>query len=234
MSLIRWEDSETKDSDIGTITNCFPLLPRFAPPTDRPLDPHNDLLPPAYAYPLSNMMSGPPEIIRERYFSLSVSDIEQFQKEKIKKWIKVYEKVLGMCFRRIREYVLHDERYCFFSIPEYLPGFPMFNMTHCAAFIIRKLRAARFRTQLVPPNIIAIFWDTDRDYEQAKPSPKQQKYINKQPTNSNNHTVESDVHYITLLPSADNEQTNIVSPPKYTNRSSKMYGSQKEEPFLFN
>jgi len=240
MSLVPWEEKTGNSSEdaIGTITNQYPLMPSFAPPTDHPLDPHNDLLPPAYAAPLSNMMMGPPEIIKKRYFSLTVSDINQFQKNKMRKWIKVYEKVLGMCFRRIRDHVLRDQKYCLFNIPEYIAGFPVFNMTHCCAFILRKLRMAGFKAELVPPNVIAVFWNMDPNYERILPEPNRPKQKQKRappPREERvvNNTVDKDIHYVQLLPSSDS--TNMVPPPqpKPVRKASSRYGAQKEEPFLF-
>jgi hypothetical protein len=241
--MVPWEEKEKVCDNIGTITNQFPLMPSFAPPTDHPLDPHNDLLPPGYALPLGNMLGGPPEMVRRRYFSLTVTDIQQFQKNKLRKWIKVYEKVLGMCFRKIRDYVLRDQKFCFFNVPEFIPGFPVFNMTHCSAFILRKLRVAGFQAQLLPPNVITIIWNMDPNYERIMPDPPKpkRKVVREpaQPQSQNPRTVrntlDNDIHFVTLLPSSE-PQTNIVPAPviQPSSRGTQRYGAQKEEPFLFN
>ena len=133
------------DNKTGLINNI--IVPSFSPRTEVPIDPRNDLLPPAYSFPLIDMKFGPPEQTIKRYFSITVDDIESFNKEKIKKWIKVYEKVLGNCYRKIREHVIRDQKYCFFLVPEYMVGFPLFNITHCVCFIIKKLNTAGFQTK---------------------------------------------------------------------------------------
>lgn len=219
MSLVRWEEAREEDN-VGSVINQFPLMPNIAPPTDHPLDPHNDLLPPAYAMPLAHMSTGPPEMLNRRYFSLTVDDIQQFQRNKLKKWIKVYEKVLGMCFRKIREHVIRDQTYCFFTIPEFIAGFPVFNMTHCTAFIVRKLRLAKFRVQHMPPNILVIFWNVDK---RERPIAEMKKVKDMREERRND---EKDVHYVNL-------QAPEQRVPKKEKRLS-YYGSQKEEPFLFN
>lgn len=224
MSLVKWDDDAKEES----YDNQFPLMPHIAPSIDHPLDPHNDLLPPAYAMPLAHMNGGPPEILNKRYFSLTVDDIQQFQRNKLKKWIKVYEKVLGMCFRRIRDHVIHDQNYCLFIIPEFIPGFPVYNMTHCTAFIVRKLRIARFRVQYTPPNVLVIFWDADKRERQRT----EMKKVVERPREEQQD--EKDVHYVSLK---TNEQSLPFQTPKKTinqrNSKSSYYGSQKEEPFLF-
>ena len=154
MSLVPIDDSNYlslySNNHFSSMSN--PIVPSFSPKTECPLDPKNDLLPPGYTSPLIDMKFGPPEQTIKRYFSITVEDINSFHKEKIKKWIKVYEKVLGNCFRKIREHVLRDQKFCFFLIPEYLPGFPLFNITHCSCFIIKKLNQAGFQTKFIPPN----------------------------------------------------------------------------------
>ena len=153
------------NNTFGTITN--PLIPQYAPKSECPVDMRNDLLPPGYSAPLYDMKFGPPEQTMKRYFSITVNDIESFQKEKIKKWIKVYEKVLGNCFRKIREHVLRDQKFCFFPIPEYLPGFPLYNITHCVCFIIKKLNEAGFKTKYIPPNVLYIYWYVQNKIERV-------------------------------------------------------------------
>ena len=153
------------NNTIGTISK--PLIPTIIPKTECPVDPNNDLLPPGYASPIADMRFGPPEQSMKRYFSLTVEDINSFHKEKIKKWIKVYEKVLGNCFRKIREHVLRDQKFCFFPVPEYLPGFPLYNITHCICFIIKKLHQAKFETKYIAPNIIYIYWNVSNQYDRS-------------------------------------------------------------------
>lgn len=232
----------------------FPLIPSFSPPSDFPLDPNNDLIPPAYSAALVGTMArDPPEVVRKRYFSLTMSDINYFQKERMKKWIKVYEKVLGMCFKKIREHVIHDELWCMFNVPEYISGFPIFNIVHCCAFIIRKLRQAGFKCDYIKPNIITIFWSTSYSPQQQHPfqpmaqpvhQPQPQAQPRPQPQHPHPHPQpqqgrggdDSDVHFVMLKPIDPILLPKPLAPaaPKQTQPRRKAFGGQKEEPFLFN
>ena len=217
------------NNKVGSISN--PLVPRFAPKTECPIDLKNDLLPPAYTSPLVDMKFGPPEQTVKRYFSLTIDDIDMFHKEKIKKWIKVYEKVLGHCFRKIREHVLRDQKFCFFPVPEYLPGFPLFNITHCTCFIVKKLNQAGFKTKYIPPNVIYIFWNVQNHYERViNPSAKQitlQKH--EQPRQNN----DKDIHYVTYQQNQNNINTPALPPPQQSINNNNKYAFQQEDPFLF-
>ena len=190
-------------------------------------------LPRAFTSPLIDMKFGPPEQTVKRYFSLTVDDIDMFHKDKIKKWIKVYEKVLGYCFRKIREHVLRDQKFCFFPVPEYLPGFPLYNITHCTLFIVKKLNQAGFKTKYIPPNVIYIFWNVQNHYERViNPQHKQitlQETDKKYKSIKNNN--EKEVHYITYQPEQNNIYKSLPS-QKITNNNK--FAFQQEDPFLFN
>ena len=211
------------NNKVGSISN--PLVPQYAPKTECPIDLKNDLLPPAYTSPLIDMKFGPPEQTVKRYFSLTVEDIDIFHKEKIRRWIKVYEKVLGYCFRKIREHVLRDQKFCFFPVPEYLPGFPLYNITHCTLFIIKKLNKAGFNTKYIPPNVIYIFWNVQNDYEKSI-NPKTKQITNEQyDRRVKNTNTEKDVHYVTFQPEQSDTYQNITNNNKFA--------FQQEDPFLF-
>jgi len=228
------------NNKVGSISN--PLVPSYAPRTECPIDPRNDLLPPAYTSPLIDMKFGPPEQTVKRYFSLTVDDIDTFHKEKIKKWIKVYEKVLGHCFRKVREHVLRDQKFCFFPVPEYLAGFPLYNITHCTCFIIKKLKQAGFKTKFIPPNVIYIVWDVQNHYERVikpqqvttNPSPQPQRQRQQRQQRQQNtfeQKTDKDVHYVTFAPEQTNTFTVLPPEPNFTNNNK--YAYHQEEQFLF-
>ena len=225
MSLIPLDSSNQislySDNKMGWISN--PMVPSFSPKTECPIDPRNDLLPPGFTSPFIDMKMGPPEQTIKRYFSLTVDDIESFHKEKIKKWIKVYEKVLGNSYRKIREHVIRDQSYCFFPIPEYIAGFPLFNITHCAFFIIKKLNQAGFQTKYIPPNILYVHWAVETHYQKITKAPIIKQIENK------------DIHYIKIEKDNQLYQPNILNQPNLqTKMNNSKYAYQQTDPFLFN
>lgn len=223
-----YSNNQTNDNKIGTISNIFTTS--FAPRQECPLDPKNDLLPPGYTAPFNDMKFGPPEQTMKRYFSLTVDDINTFHKEKIKKWIKVYEKVLGHCYRKVREHVLRDQQFCFFPVPEYLPGFPLFNITHCTFFLIRKLNHGGFQTKFIPPNVIYIHWAVQNHYgNYVKQENKGYKKLiyeeDKNVKNVTYNTSNPDNSYLYPMPLNQSNQKQ--------NQYKQVYGFQQEDQFLF-
>lgn len=231
MALVPIDESNqvgiyNNNNKVGTISN--PFVQSFTPRTECPIDPKNDLMPPGFTSPLNDMKFGPPEQTAKRYFSLTVDDIDSFHKEKIKKWIKVYEKVLGHCFRKVREHVLRDQKFCFFPVPEYLPGFPLYNITHCTFFIIKKLNQAKFMTNYIPPNVIYIYWNVKSHNERVmRPNNMIQ---NNSGQNQRRIPEEKDIHYVTYQPDDQVPNNQYYS----TNTSNiNQYGFQQEDQFLF-
>ena len=208
------------NNKFGSISN--PIIPSFSPKTECPIDPRNDLLPPGYAFPLNDMKFGPPEQTVKRYFSITVNDIESFNKDKIKKWIKVYEKVLGNCYRKVREHVIRDQKYCFFPIPEYIPGFPLFNINHCVCFIVKKLNQAGFQTKFIAPNIIYIHWDVENNYERVT----KEKSVDPQV-----RQIQKDIHYVKI--EQDDKISDPVVPFQKQLTNNNKYAYQQADPFLF-
>jgi hypothetical protein len=166
---------------------------------------------------------------------LTVDDIDKFKKEKMRKWIKVYEKVLGMCFRRIRDHVLRDENICLFVVPEYIPGFPIFNIKHCCAFILRKLILAGFQSNYVPPSSIIVSWKPDNIHDNIINNKKLKPEIKKVKAEDDK---DKDVHYVKINDKpikniTHNQQPQQPQQPQQQFKKSTRYGSQQEEPFLF-
>ena len=182
----------------------------FTAKREFPIDPKNDLLPPAFVSPMSNMRMGPHEQTTQHYFSLSTDDIERYQKQKIKTQIKIYEKILGNCYRKIREYVIRNQTYLMYTIPEFMVGFPSYDINKCAYFINKKLRESGYQTKHVASNMIYIFWgfSTKKKIEEKK------QYIQLE--------RETDDRLITM--NASEDEVPVLN--KYT--------TQKEEQFLFN
>ena len=208
------------NNKFGSISN--PIIPSFSPKTECPIDPRNDLLPPGYAFPLNDMKFGPPEQTVKRYFSITVNDIESFNKDKIKKWIKVYEKVLGNCYRKVREHVIRDQKYCFFPIPEYIAGFPLFNINHCVCFIVKKLNQAGFQTKFIAPNIIYIHWDVENNYERVTKEKSVDPKVRQ---------IQKDIHYVKI--EQDDKISDPVVPFQKQLTNNNKYAYQQADPFLF-
>ena len=93
-----------------------------------------------------------------RKFSYSLQDIYKNQREREKQRMKIYENILSKCYKKIKEMSLHEEKICFFPLPEYIPGQPIYNMTECVQYILNSLHDSGFHARYVNPFMIFISW----------------------------------------------------------------------------
>lgn len=91
--------------------------------------------------------------------TFSVYDIHKEQKEKEDKNIKIYNIILKKLFQKIKLTVQTTyNNYCFYQLPEYLQGYPLYNMTKCLWYITNILHAKGFHSKYCNDHIIFIKW----------------------------------------------------------------------------
>ncbi len=167
-----------------------------------------------------------------RKFSYSVQDIYKIQKEKDKQRMKIYERILSKCFKKIKELSLHEENYCFFEMPEYIPGSPLYNMTECVIFMVNSLQDKGFKARYVDPFMIFITWTIPKpELRRKEPLMIQnssnltnsQNYYN-QPLSINNYPSPN------LTPRLNYQQSNYNNNNYNQTPKTITFGSQQNQP----
>lgn len=92
-------------------------------------------------------------------FTFSVNEIHKKQKDRETNRIQIYKKIASKCFKKIKETSQSEQTYCFFEIPEYLPGLPLYNMTECVMFILNLLKEKGFKSRYCDGYKIFISWN---------------------------------------------------------------------------
>jgi len=95
----------------------------------------------------------------EESFTFNIHEIHKKQKEKEKNRLKIYENISAKCFKKIKETSLNEETFCFYKLPEYIPGLPLYNMTECVIFILNLLNEKGFNSRYCDPFMIFISWN---------------------------------------------------------------------------
>jgi hypothetical protein len=88
----------------------------------------------------------------------SVKDIHKKQMEREKNRQFIYNKITKKCFQKIKATSENEEEYCFFKLPEFIVGYPLFNMTECVMYLINVLREKGFHCRFVQNFVIYISW----------------------------------------------------------------------------
>ena len=107
--------------------------------------------------------------------TFSVNEIHKKQKEKEKSRLKIYEIISSRCFKKIKETSNNEETYCFFRLPEYIPGLPIYNLTECVMFLLNLLHEKGFKARYCDPNMTFISWSVPKSNLRLLEPPKEEK-----------------------------------------------------------
>lgn len=92
-------------------------------------------------------------------YSFNINEIQKKQTEREKSRVQLYEKIASRCFKRIKEVASNEDVYCFFRLPEYIPGYPIYNMTECVMFLLNLLKEKGFNARYCDGFMIYITWN---------------------------------------------------------------------------
>lgn len=102
---------------------------------------------------------------------LTIIDLHRKMSEKNEKKSLCYEKVLEICNRRVLSSADRHKTSCLFEFPEYVIGYPLFDLNACMDYCKKQLVANGFLVNYYFPNKFYISWD----YEEIKKHKEEQR-----------------------------------------------------------
>jgi len=93
------------------------------------------------------------------------NEIEKREHRKNKTYQTILEKVQ---YRIITTNKKSNDCYCFYSVPTFIFGVPLYDMTKCIIFIMEDLIERGFKVNYTHPNLLFISWKK-KPKEQLKP-----------------------------------------------------------------
>jgi len=105
---------------------------------------------------------------------INIDELHKEKNEKIKHKNKIYEQILEKCHNRIKfsAKIIDSPNNCFFIVPQYEYGIPIYNLNKCIVFIVKSLMSNGFEVTYTSPNILFISWE-------GKSNPKNYKLLEK-------------------------------------------------------
>jgi hypothetical protein len=91
--------------------------------------------------------------------SLDIKDLYSTINEKTIKRLEIYDGVLVKCHKRIKYNSSLEKTYCFYQIPEFIIGTPLYKVTEMRTYIINSLKNNGFKIMYVEPNWLFISWE---------------------------------------------------------------------------
>ena len=92
-------------------------------------------------------------------YILNVNDVQKKQNERRIKRLHIYNKLLENTFKRIKSASDKDEVFCIYQCPEYIPGYPIYNLTECVMHILKNVKERGFNCRYIHPYVIFISWN---------------------------------------------------------------------------
>lgn len=73
--------------------------------------------------------------------------------------IECFEKVVESCHKKIMSQTKSNKQNCFYEVPMYVFGFPIFDLNKCIEYLINSLESDGFLVKYFFPKYLYISWD---------------------------------------------------------------------------
>ena len=116
---------------------------------------------------------------------LRMNDLYNKKNEKNLKRLEIYDSVLVKCHERIKYNSNFEKTYCFYQIPEFIIGVPLYNINEMRKYIINSLKTNGFNILYIDPNWLFISWGHVNNDKSITKKFKEKKKNDKNENNNN-------------------------------------------------
>ena len=112
---------------------------------------------------------------------LDMNSLFDTTNQKALKRLETYDKILKQCHSRIKYYSKFEKTTCFFAIPEFLIGVPLYDVAELRTYMMNSLEKNGFKLMYLHPNWLMIDWSEKKKTIEnaqkslAKKTPQQAK-----------------------------------------------------------
>jgi hypothetical protein len=92
---------------------------------------------------------------------MSLSDILEIEKQRRRNLRIVFDTIYDRVKIRIRNHVSAGAKYCVYTIPNFIPGYPLIKVDIMMKILISKLTDEKFIVQQLDYQNILIYWDPE-------------------------------------------------------------------------
>ena len=92
-------------------------------------------------------------------YTSSLANIQKALEEKKKKRHEIFNIILKKCSTFIEKNVAFNNYSCFYQVPEFMIGYPLYSLEECVQYIQQELIGNGFYIKYFLPNILYISWN---------------------------------------------------------------------------
>jgi len=90
---------------------------------------------------------------------ININDLNSERTKKIKLKEEIYDLILEKCHNRIKQAASSNNLgYCFYTIPKYIYGVPIYDYQACLIYVVKALDKNGFDLKYTHPNLLYISW----------------------------------------------------------------------------
>ena len=90
---------------------------------------------------------------------VNMNDLFEVTNQKTLKRLELYDGVLKRCHHRIKYYSKLEHTCCFFSIPVFIIGTPLYDVRELRQYMMNSLEKNGFQIKYIEPNYLVINWE---------------------------------------------------------------------------
>lgn len=90
---------------------------------------------------------------------LNVRDLTTSMQSRQARRNQCFDKVLEQCFTFIKKHADKNKMFCFYEVPEFQLGFPLYDLNECISYIVEKLQNNEFLVRYFFPRILYVSWN---------------------------------------------------------------------------
>lgn len=89
---------------------------------------------------------------------LSVNDLIQSRNKRAQKRKECFDKIVQECCLKIKKSANLNKALCIFDVPEFVIGYPLYDLNECISYVIEALTKNGFEVRYLHPNFLIISW----------------------------------------------------------------------------
>ena len=90
---------------------------------------------------------------------INLRKLTKHRRKRYEKQKYLFKQILKKCHSKIYLSGEQLKTECIFTIPQYVPGMPLFDIKECMRYIIAKLQDNKLRVQIIQHDTISISWE---------------------------------------------------------------------------
>jgi hypothetical protein len=103
---------------------------------------------------------------------LDINSLFEASNKKNLRRLETFDGILKQCHSRIKHYSKHEKTQCFFAIPEFILGTPLYDVNELRTYMMNSLEKNGFKLMYIHPNWLMIDWS-----EKSKQKKKEKKSV---------------------------------------------------------